>query len=84
MSYDVKHNLGNGEQNRDGADTNRSFNHGAEGRTDDERVLATRRKAMRNLMGTLLLSAGVPMITAETRWDGRSAATTTPTATTPP
>ncbi len=64
VSYDVKHNLGNGEQNRDGADTNRSFNHGAEGRTDDERVLATRRKAMRNLMGTLLLSAGVPMITA--------------------
>ncbi|WES65245.1 glycogen debranching protein GlgX [Microbacter sp. GSS18] len=64
VSYDVKHNLGNGEQNRDGADTNRSFNHGAEGRTDDERILATRRKAMRNLMGTLLLSAGVPMITA--------------------
>ena len=64
VSYDVKHNLGNGEQNRDGADTNRSFNHGAEGRTTDERILATRRKAMRNLMGTLLLSAGVPMITA--------------------
>lgn len=64
VSYDVKHNLGNGEQNRDGADTNRSFNHGAEGSTADERVLATRRKAMRNLLGTLLLSAGVPMITA--------------------
>jgi len=64
VSYDVKHNLGNGEQNRDGADTNRSFNHGAEGPTDDEAILATRRKAMRNLIGTLLLSAGVPMITA--------------------
>lgn len=64
VSYDVKHNLGNGEQNRDGADTNRSFNHGAEGRTDDPAILATRRKAMRNLLGTLLLSAGVPMITA--------------------
>ncbi len=64
VSYDVKHNLGNGEHNRDGADTNRSFNHGAEGATDDSRVLATRRRAMRNLMGTLLLSAGVPMITA--------------------
>jgi len=64
VSYDVKHNLGNGEQNRDGADTNRSFNHGAEGATDDQRVRATRRRAMRNLMGTLLLSAGVPMITA--------------------
>lgn len=64
VSYDVKHNLGNGEQNRDGADTNRSFNHGAEGPTDDEGILASRRKAMRNLIGTLLLSAGVPMITA--------------------
>lgn len=64
VSYDVKHNLGNGEQNRDGAETNRSFNHGAEGPTTDERILAMRRKAMRNLLGTLLLSAGVPMITA--------------------
>jgi glycogen debranching enzyme len=64
VSYDVKHNLGNGEQNRDGADTNRSFNHGAEGKTTDEHILATRRKAMRNLLGTVLLSAGVPMLTA--------------------
>ncbi|GAA1913407.1 glycogen debranching protein GlgX [Microbacterium aoyamense] len=64
VSYDVKHNLGNGEQNRDGADTNRSFNHGAEGPTTNEGILATRRKAMRNLLGTLLLSAGVPMLTA--------------------
>jgi len=64
VSYDVKHNLGNGEHGRDGADTNRSFNHGAEGPTDDETILATRRKAMRNLLGTLLLSAGIPMITA--------------------
>lgn len=64
VSYDVKHNLGNGEHNRDGADTNRSFNHGAEGPTDNPLILATRRRAMRNLLGTLLLSAGVPMITA--------------------
>lgn len=64
VSYDVKHNMGNGEQNRDGADTNRSFNHGAEGATDDPGILAARRKAMRNLLGTLLLSAGVPMMTA--------------------
>ena len=64
VSYDVKHNTANGEHNRDGADTNRSFNHGAEGETDDPLILATRRRAMRNLMGTLLLSAGVPMITA--------------------
>ncbi|KAA9110693.1 glycogen debranching protein GlgX [Microbacterium rhizomatis] len=64
VSYDVKHNMGNGEQNRDGADTNRSFNHGAEGPTDDAGILSVRRKAMRNLLGTLLLSAGVPMLTA--------------------
>jgi len=64
VSYDVKRNDANGEHGRDGADTNRSFNHGFEGPTDDEAVLRTRRRAMRNLMGTLLLSAGVPMITA--------------------
>ena len=64
VSYDVKHNLGNGELGRDGADVNRSFNHGAEGPTDDPVILARRRKAMRNLLGTLLLSAGVPMLTA--------------------
>ncbi len=70
-AYDVKHNLGNGEDNRDGNDNNRSFNHGAEGPTIDEAVLLNRHKAMRNLMGTLLLSAGVPMITAGDEY-GRS------------
>ncbi|MET1052603.1 MAG: glycogen debranching protein GlgX [Mycetocola sp.] len=64
VSYDVKHNVGNGESNRDGTDNNRSFNHGAEGPTADVTILETRRKAMRNLLGTLLLSAGVPMLTA--------------------
>ena len=64
VSYDSKRNAANGEHGRDGADTNRSFNHGAEGPTDDRGVLAVRRKAMRNLLGTLLLSAGVPMLTA--------------------
>ena len=64
VSYDTKHNFGNGEFNRDGSDNNRSFNHGAEGPTTDAGILAVRRKAMRNLLGTLLLSAGVPMITA--------------------
>jgi glycogen operon protein len=70
-AYDVKHNLGNGEDNRDGTDNNRSFNHGVEGPTVDERILLDRHKAMRNLMGTLLLSAGVPMITAGDEY-GRS------------
>jgi len=64
VAYDVKHNEANGEGNRDGADMNRSFNHGVEGPTDDPAILAVRRKAMRNLMGTLLLSAGIPMLTA--------------------
>jgi len=64
VTYDVKHNLANGEQNRDGADMNRAFNHGVEGPTADPAILAARRKAMRNLLGTLLLSAGIPMLTA--------------------
>ncbi|WP_353111312.1 glycogen debranching protein GlgX [Microbacterium sp.] len=64
VSYDVKHNEANGEDNRDGADMNRSFNHGVEGPTADPSILAARRKAMRNLLGTLLLSAGIPMLTA--------------------
>jgi glycogen operon protein len=63
-SYNGKHNLGNGENNRDGTDSNHSFNHGIEGPTLDEPILLDRRKAMRNLMATLVLSAGVPMITA--------------------
>lgn len=64
VSYNGKHNLGNGEDNRDGTDNNRSFNHGTEGPTRDAMITLARRKAMRNLMGTLLLSAGMPMITA--------------------
>ncbi|GAB3802052.1 glycogen debranching protein GlgX [Humibacter antri] len=71
VSYDEKHNLGNGEDNRDGTNDNRSFNHGVEGPTDDEGIRAVRRKAARNLMGTLLLSAGIPMITAGDEY-GRS------------
>ena len=63
-SYNVKHNVGNGESNRDGTDSNNSFNYGAEGPTRDRDILTVRRKAMRNLLATLLLSAGVPMITA--------------------
>ncbi len=63
-AYNEKHNLGNGEDNRDGASSNLSFNHGVEGPTKDARILEARRKAMRNLLGTLLLSSGVPMLTA--------------------
>jgi glycogen operon protein len=63
-AYDSKHNVGNGEANRDGTDNNMSFNHGVEGPTSSRPIEASRRQAMRNLMGTLLLSAGVPLITA--------------------
>jgi len=63
-AYDEKHNLGNGEDNRDGTSSNLSFNHGVEGPTKDPVILAARQKAMRNLLGTLLLSSGVPMLTA--------------------
>ncbi|NBU23793.1 MAG: glycogen debranching enzyme GlgX [Actinobacteria bacterium] len=64
VSYNVKHNSANGEGNRDGANNNSSFNHGFEGETPNPSINFARRKAARNLMGTLLLSAGVPMITA--------------------
>jgi glycogen operon protein len=64
VSYDRKHNEANGEQNRDGHGDNRSYNHGFEGRTEDEGILAQRAQSRRNLMVTLMISLGVPMITA--------------------
>ncbi|MET0990428.1 MAG: glycogen debranching protein GlgX [Glaciihabitans sp.] len=63
-AYDQKHNLGNGENNRDGTDNNRSYNFGVEGPTRSEEVLRDRRRAIRNMLGTLLLSSGIPMMTA--------------------
>lgn len=64
VSYNEKHNSANGELGRDGSNHNLSFNHGHEGETANPSINYQRRKAARNLMGTLLLSAGVPMITA--------------------
>ncbi|MBF4161958.1 glycogen debranching protein GlgX [Nocardioides acrostichi] len=64
VSYDHKHNEANGEDNRDGTDNNRSWNHGVEGETDDPEIRALRRRQAANLMVTLCLSNGVPMITA--------------------
>jgi len=64
VTYDLKHNEANAERNRDGADDNRSWNHGYEGETDDPDIIAARQRTARNLMATMLLSAGVPMITA--------------------
>ncbi|MGV9803393.1 glycogen debranching enzyme, partial [Mycobacterium sp. NPDC003449] len=57
-----KHNEDNGEDNRDGESHNRSWNCGVEGPTDDPDILALRGKQMRNIMGTLMLSQGTPMI----------------------
>ncbi|MET0839106.1 MAG: glycogen debranching enzyme, partial [Marmoricola sp.] len=62
VSYNDKHNEANGEDNHDGESHNRSWNHGAEGPTDDPEILALRAREQRNLLGTLLLSQGVPMV----------------------
>jgi isoamylase len=62
VSYEHKHNEDNGEDNRDGNDNNLSFNCGAEGPSDDPNVRALRLKQQRNLLWTLLLSQGTPMI----------------------
>ncbi|CAI9409319.1 glycogen debranching protein GlgX [Aestuariimicrobium sp. T2.26MG-19.2B] len=62
VSYNEKHNYANGEDNRDGESHNRSWNHGVEGPTTDPDILAARARQQRNLIATLLLSQGVPMI----------------------
>ncbi|MFF4044869.1 glycogen debranching protein GlgX [Streptomyces sp. NPDC001816] len=62
VSYNDKHNEANGEGNRDGESTNRSWNCGAEGDTDDPAVLELRARQQRNLLATLLLSQGIPML----------------------
>jgi isoamylase len=64
VAYDQKHNEANGEDNRDGTDDNRSWNCGIEGPTDDPAVRTLRARQMRNLITTLLLSQGVPMLVA--------------------
>jgi glycogen operon protein len=64
VSYNDKHNEANGEDNRDGHSHNLSWNCGAEGPTDDAEVLALRARQQRNLIATLLLSQGVPMLLA--------------------
>ena len=62
VSYNEKHNEANGEDNRDGESHNRSWNCGVEGPTDDPEILALRHQQMRNIMATLMLSQGTPMI----------------------
>jgi isoamylase len=64
VSYNDKHNEANGEGNRDGANDNNSWNCGVEGPTDDPAIKTLRERQKRNLIATLLLSQGVPMILA--------------------
>jgi isoamylase len=64
VSYNYKHNEANGEGNRDGINDNLSWNCGFEGETDDLYVEALREKQVKNFAAILLLSQGVPMITA--------------------
>ncbi|MGW4636774.1 glycogen debranching protein GlgX [Nocardia sp. NPDC004415] len=62
VSYNEKHNDANGEDNRDGESYNRSWNCGVEGPSDDAAVLALRARQQRNLLATLILSQGTPML----------------------
>jgi isoamylase len=62
VSYNEKHNEANGENNQDGESYNRSWNCGVEGPTDDPEILELRHRQMRNIMATLMLSQGTPMI----------------------
>ncbi|RYZ58335.1 MAG: glycogen debranching enzyme GlgX, partial [Proteobacteria bacterium] len=64
VSYNGKHNDANGEDGRDGADDNESWNCGVEGPTDDVGIIELRERQKRNFLTTLLCSQGVPMITS--------------------
>ena len=64
VSYNDKHNEANGEENRDGEGYNRSWNCGVEGPTDDPQIQALRSRQRRNLLSSLLLSQGIPMLLA--------------------
>jgi isoamylase len=64
VSYDQKHNEANGEDNRDGADHNISWNCGVEGPTTNRKILALRDRKKRSILATLMLSQGVPMLLA--------------------
>ena len=64
VSYNTKHNAANMEGNRDGHNGNYSWNHGVEGETDDTAIVAVRQRQMRNMLATLLLSQGTPMLLA--------------------
>lgn len=62
VSYNAKHNQANGEENRDGANDNRSWNCGVEGPTDDPAIERLRNRQVKNLLTITVMSLGVPMI----------------------
>ncbi|MDR0788622.1 MAG: glycogen debranching protein GlgX [Bifidobacteriaceae bacterium] len=62
--YNMKHNEANGENNNDGSDDNTSYNHGIEGASEDQDILVRRTRTIRNLLASLILSQGMPMIVA--------------------
>jgi isoamylase len=64
VTYAAKHNEDNGDENRDGADDNHSSNYGVEGETDDPGILAIRERQKRNILSSLFMSQGVPMLLA--------------------
>lgn len=64
VTYNHKHNVANGEDNRDGTDSNWSYNSGFEGMTTDEKILENRRRRQRAMQATLLLSFGTPLLLA--------------------
>jgi isoamylase len=64
VSYDQKHNEANGEENRDGHSNNHSWNHGAEGPSNDPDIVTLRERQKRNLLATVMLSHGTPMLLA--------------------
>jgi isoamylase len=64
VTYNEKHNEANGEDNKDGSSDNRSWNCGVEGPTDDPAINELRERQMRNMLGTLLLAQGTPMMVA--------------------
>jgi glycogen operon protein len=63
-TYNDKHNDANGEENKDGHSHNRSWNHGVEGPTEDAGINGLRKRQMKNMLATLLLSQGTPMLLA--------------------
>lgn len=64
VSYNQKHNEGNGELNRDGDSHNLSFNHGKEGKSEDPEINEIRKRQVRNFLATVICSQGIPFITA--------------------